>query len=228
MTHQGVSMSQYESYHPNIYLKLIKPLNYQPTDSFYQLIPEGYVMKQVSRSHSNTAWVTASHKESVWVRRQCIMATSGIWNMELCFSQWTSAQSIQGNQIITLFSTKGWVGNDAYISLDFSIKGSDFEIDRRAIIPPLLHSALSLAHTSFITHSTTRSVTVNTDSWSHLLLVYQQDSIYLSIVTSEVTQHSSPRIQSSWKISIKYFLYRGSCLSSPAQIWFCRQISQEI
>jgi len=170
----------------------------------------------VIRTQHESLLVIRSQYESVWVRRQCIMATSGIWNMELCFSQWTSAQSIQGNQIITLFSTKGWVGNDAYISLDFSIKGSDFEIDSRAIIPPLLHSALSLAHTSFITHSTTRSVTVNTDSWSHLLLVYQQDSIYLSIVTSEVTQHSSPRIQSSWKISIKYFFYRGSCLSSPA------------
>ena len=112
------------------------------------------------------------------------------------------------------------MGNDAYLSLDFSIKGSDFEIDMRAIIPPLLHSVLSLAHTSFFTHSTTRSVAVNTDSWSHLLLVYQQDSIYLSIVTSEVTQHSSPRIQSSWKISIKYFFNRGSCLSSQPKFDF--------
>ena len=60
-------MSQYESYCPNIYLGLIKPLDYQPTDSFYQIIPEGYVQEQVSQSHLNTAWVTAGHSESVGV-----------------------------------------------------------------------------------------------------------------------------------------------------------------
>ena len=44
------------------------------------------------------------------------------------FQPGTIRQSLKGHQKITLYSVNTCVGKLAYISLDFSIKGSDFEI----------------------------------------------------------------------------------------------------
>ena len=50
----------------------------------------------------------------------------------------TSAQSIQGNHKITLLGMNGWVGNDAYVSLDFSIKGLDFSATEDSLLEPTI------------------------------------------------------------------------------------------